>query len=694
MSTALGEGRERVDARAKVTGTATYTAEQRPPGLTHAVMLLATIARGRIRSIDRGDAERVPGFIALLTHENAAGLNGKVTGRQGLDKHLPLLNDDRVEYDRQPIALVVAETLDAAQTAASLLRVRYDKEPAIASMDDPSAGLVRPKQTAHGQPPEIVRGDAPAARAAAGVVFTATYTTPVENHNPIEAHASVAEWDGDRLTIYDATQGVFEERRKLASVFGLPPENVRVISPYVGGGFGNKGSVWSHQCLAAAAARHVGRPVKLELQRDAMFATTGHRSRTIQHITLGANADGKLVSLEHDVRADTSPFDVFVESSGEYSTMAYAFPNVLIRHRVVRINLGTPTFMRAPGEATGTYSLECAMDEMAAELNLDPIEFRLRNYAEIDPSEGHPFSSKHLRECYRRGAERIGWERRNPRPRSHREGALLIGIGMAGGAYPSQIFASSAEVTLRPDGHAVVRSGTHELGQGSYTALAQIAADELGIDPAHVRFELGDTLFPNAMNSGGSTTIASVGSAVALACRDIVRRRGSATAAGVELSAKADYGVPEKRKGYACYSFAAQFAEVAVDPDFGIVRLRRLFGVFDVGRVINERLTHSQCIGGMTMGAGMALLEETRLDPHTARIMNANLGDYLVPVNADIGEIDAELIAEYDDIVNAIGTKPVGEIGICGTAAAIANAVYHATGRRIRDLPIRAARLR
>ncbi len=683
----------RVDARLKVTGRAVYSAEHRIDGLVHAVLVLSRVAAGTIRAIDDSAAQRVPGVLAVLTYRNAGGLNGAVTGRPGLDKHLPLLNGVQVFQDRQPVAVVVAETFEAAEEAAARVSIDYDSTLPRAILDGAASSLVRPKQTAHGEPPEIVRGDARSARAGAAVLFEATYTTPIENHNPIEPHASIAMWDGDRLTIYDATQGVFEERRKLAAVFGLPVENVRVISPFVGGGFGNKGSVWWHQCLAAAAARFVGRPVKLVLTRAQMFATTGHRAQTRQRISIGADAAGRVSSYEHDVTSDTSTYDVFVESAGEYASMAYEFQNVVIRHRVVPLNLGTPTFMRAPGEATGTYALECAMDELAAVAGLDPIELRLRNYSAVDRGkEDKPFTSKLLRECYAAGAERFGWEARSAAPRSMRDGRLLIGYGMAGGAYPSQIFECAADVTL-DDGAAIVRSGTHELGQGARTVLAQIAAEELGIDVARVRVELGDTAFPNAMNSGGSTTTASVGSAVALACREIVRQRASRSAGGEPLRAQANYGVPEKRKPYSAYSFCAHFAEVAVDPDFGTVRMRRMVSAFDVGRVVNERLTRSQCIGGMTMGIGMALLEEARVDARTARIMNANLADYLVPVNADIGAMDVLFVGGYDDLVNEIGTKPVGEIGICGAAAAVANAVFHATGRRVRELPIRSSKL-
>jgi xanthine dehydrogenase YagR molybdenum-binding subunit len=680
-------GRVRVDADTKVRGEATYVAEHRIEGLAHAVMALSTIARGRIERIDSSATKRVPGVIAVLTHENAAGLNGEITGRPGLDKKLLLLNGDVIAFDRQPIAVVVAETLEAAQEGASALRVTYASESPIATVDDPRASLFPPKQTAHQEPAEIVRGDALGARADAEVVFAATYVTPVENHNPIEPHAAIAQWNGNKLTVYDSTQGVFESRRKIASVFGLPEENVHVISPFVGGGFGNKGSVWEHQILAAAAARHTGRPVKLALARDQMFATTGHRPQTIQRIAFGATAAGVVQSFEHDIVADTSMYDVFMESSGEYTAIAYAFPNVIIRHRLSRINVGTPTFMRAPGEATGTYALEAAMDELAYVVGVDPIELRLRNYAETDPHKEHPFTTKLLRECYARGAGRFGWEKRTPSPRSMRDGHLLIGYGMAGGAYPALVFDAAASVTMQPGGDVVVRSGTHDMGQGTYTALADIAADELGIDAARVRFELGDTAFPRAMNSGGSTTVASVGSAVALACRDLRGRLGGASP-DRDVTAEAKFSMPKEREKTSSYSFAAQFAEVAVDPDFGTVRVRRMFGCFDVGRVVNERLSHSQFIGGMTMGIGMALLEQTQFDPGTARIMNANLADYKIPTNADVGDIDAEALGVRDDEVNPIGTKPVGEIGICGAAAAVANAYYHATGERIRALPI------
>lgn len=703
-----GTPRERSDARAKVTGEARYSADVPVIEPLHAVLVVSTIARGRISAFDARETEATPGFVALLTYRNAPRLDGRVTGRPGVDKRLLLLESDRVECDRQPIAVVVGATFEAARDAAARLRVTYEAEPPIPTLADPRARAFPPDRTPHGEPADIARGDAAAARAEAPIVHDATYTTPTEHHNPMEPHASIAAWDGDRLTIWDATQGIFEERRKLASVFGLPESHVRVVSHYVGGGFGAKGSVWYHQALAAAAARHVGRPVKLVLARDHMFGATGHRPETVQRLVLGAGRDGILRSLEHEVWAHTSMVDAWMEASGEVSTMLYACENVTVRHRLARINVQTPTFMRAPGECTGTFALECAMDELAYAVGIDPLELRLRNYAERDGHRDVPFSSKKLRECYALGAERFGWERRDPRPRATRDGRELVGLGVATAVYPANQSNASATVVLRRDGTALVRSGTQEIGNGTYTVMAQLAAEELGLPLERVRFELGDTLFPYAPNCGGSWTVATVGTAVAQACR-AVRAQLRALAGGdvapadaalvlaaadrEELSADSDARPAEERARFSCYSFGAQFAEVAVDPELGTVRVRRMLGVFDVGRVLNPRLVHSQLVGGMTMGIGAALLEQGRVDPRTARIVNASLGEYLVPVCADVVGLDALVVEGYDEHANPIGTKAVGELGICGAVAAIANAVYHATGRRVRDLPIGPHRL-
>jgi xanthine dehydrogenase YagR molybdenum-binding subunit len=687
----IGAPLERLDARLKVRGEATYAAEHRIPDCAHAVLVLSTIAAGRIAAIDTSEAERVPGALGVLTYKNVPQMDGTVSGRPGLDKRLLLLENDAILYDRQPVAVAIATTLERAQEMATLVRIAYEGQTPIASMDDPRAFAFPPKATPHDEPPNMERGDEGTARARADVVLDETYTTPIEHHNPIEPHASIAQWDGDRLTIYDATQGVFEERRKLAHTFGIPDDHVRVISPFLGGGFGCKGSVWPHQCLAAAAARFVGRPVKLVLGRNQMFGSTGHRPHTTQRIALGAQRDGTVVSMRHDVTAHTSMFDDWMEGSGEATTMMYAFPNVDIRHRLHRTNLGTPTFMRAPGEATGVYALECALDELAYELDMDPIDLRLQNYAEKDPHKDLPFTSKHQRECYTRGAHVFGWGKRDPRPRSMRDGRDLVGMGMASAFYPSQRQIAGATARIDRDGNVVVKSGTQDLGTGSYTVFTQLAARELDLPVERVRFELGDTAMPVAPNSGGSMTVGSVGSAVALACRALKEKIAASARDGranAELEAYAEAKPGDEAKQYSPYAFGAQFAEVAVDPDFGTVRVRRMFGVYDVGRALNARTLRSQFIGGMIMGIGMALLEETHVDPRTARFMNADLAEYLLPVHADIGNIEAEVLGYVDDKINPIGTKSAGEIGIVGAASAIANAIYHATGKRVRDLPI------
>jgi xanthine dehydrogenase YagR molybdenum-binding subunit len=512
-------------------------------------------------------------------------------------------------------------------------------------------------------------------------------------------------------------------------VFGVAPENVRVISKYIGGGFGGKGSAWPHVILTAMAAKMIGRAVKIALWRPQMWGSVGYRSPTVQRVALGANADGTLVSTIHEVHSQTSQIDEFVESSGILTTMLYASPALLVTHRLTRLNVGTPTYMRAPGESSGSFALESAMDELAYAVQLDPIELRLRNYAETDQDAKLPFSSKSLRECYRAGADAFDWKRRTPAPGSMRDGRMLVGIGMAGATYPTNRSAASAVARIDAQGKAVVQSGGVDIGTGSYTAFSQVAADALGIPVEQITFGLGDTRMPNAPNAGGSQLTASVGSAVklaALAARNKVAQlaiadansplfraapeaiaatggrlflqsdpaRGETYAAiiarsgGTPVEGRADAKPGDEKKQYSMHAFGAQFAEVRVDPDLGTVRVVRQLGAFAAGRIINAKLARSQYIGGMTMGLGMALLEETRRDDRTGRVMTANLAEYLLPVHADVPATEAILVEEVDPHVNEIGVKGIGEIGIVGAAAAIANAVYHATGKRIRDLPI------
>jgi xanthine dehydrogenase YagR molybdenum-binding subunit len=681
----VGAPHDRLDGPAKVTGRATYAADFSPAGLVHAVMVTSEIGNGRIVRIDDAETRRQDGVLAVLTHENARRMHPE---GHGFAFALMLLQDDRIRYDRQPIAVVVAESFEQATYAASLLRTTYESEPPITRIED-SADRYTPEEI-FDEPADVTRGNPDRAFAGAPVQFKATYSTPVEHHNPIEPSATIAEWEGERLTVHDSTQGVTNARKRLATVFGIPVSNVRVISPFLGGGFGCKGAVWSHVALAAMAARAVGRPVKLVLTRPQMFGSIGYRPRTIQSIALGADRDGRLSCIMHDVLSQTSTFDEFVEPSALVTKMLYAAKNVRTTHTLARVNAATPTFMRAPGEATGSFALESAMDELAYAVDIDPIELRLRNYAERDQSENKPFSSKSLRECYRIGAEKFGWSERDPKPRSMRNGRMLVGMGMATATYPTNRAAASAVVRMNEDGSVVVRSGTQDLGTGSYTVYAQVAAETLDIPIERVRLELGDTDLPPAPLSAGSMTAASVGSAVYEAASALRERLRKGEKAPIEARADAK---PQEHERYSKHAFGAQFVRVEVDPDLGEVRVRRMVGAFAAGRILNAKTARSQYLGGMLWGIGMALHEVTRFDERTARIVTANLADYLVPVHADAPDMEAYIVEEEDPHVNPIGVKGIGEIGITGVAAAIANAVYHATGIRVRDLPIACEKL-
>ncbi|MBO0711887.1 MAG: xanthine dehydrogenase family protein molybdopterin-binding subunit [Acetobacteraceae bacterium] len=724
----VGHPINRRDGRAKITGRARYAAEFPLEGLAHAVLVQSTIAAGGIVAFDTEEAEREPGVLAVITPENALRLRPEHAGPQAVTA--PLLQNRDVLYNGQHVGLVVADTLDRALAAAGRVRLRYRQDEAVTLMDQALDAAVVPKNFRNGErPPDSRRGDPDGVFASAPVRLEATYTTPVEHHNPMEPHATIAAWDGDRLTVWTATQGISGAQAALAALFGLEPKAVRVICPFVGGGFGCKGSTWPPATLAAMAARMVGRPVKLVLTRAQMFTSNGFRPRTIQRIKLGAERSGRLLAMRHEGFSQMSQpvLGEFVEPVGLATEMLYACPNVAVSHRIVPVHQGLPTYMRAPGEASGVFALESAMDELAAALNIDPLELRLANYAETDPHEGKPFSSKKLRECYEQGAAAFGWNRRSPAPRSMRDGNWLVGFGMATATYPNNRRPASASVRLGADGIAVVRSGTQDLGTGTYTVMAQVAADALALPVSRVRFELGDSQLPKAPVSGGSSTVPSVSPAVAAACLalrsrlidmaiadprtgwsdlapDALRfengvvvgpdRRVSAgellarrNLAFIEAEAESKPGA--ERKQYALHAFGAQFAEVRVDALTGEIRLARYVGAFDVGRVLNAKTARSQLIGGITFGVGMALFERTAVDSETGRIVNANIAEYLLAVNADIPPIQAILIPNDDRAGNPVGVKGMGELPIVGVAAAIANAVWHATGVRVRDLPIR-----
>ncbi len=720
MSTVLGSPIERVDGRLKVTGAARYTAELRHERQTYAILVQSTIARGRIVSLDTADARSAPGVVAVLSHENAPRLqlpDSKSESNGHLGEKLVPFADLTIHFAGQNVAVVVAETLEAARHAASLVRVRYEEERPVLGIAEAEPTGTYPEKGLGGRPAQHHRGDVQAALAASGsdlVKLERTYTVPIETNNPMEPAATVATWKGDKLTVEDSTQHVVGVRKTLATAFGIPPGNVRVLCPFTGGAFGSKGSQWQHTLIAALAARVVGRPVRLVLTRQQMFTSLGHRPPTVHRMALAARRDGTLTALRHETVNSTSPVTEFVAQCGVVtSKSAYACENVETPTKVVRVNIAAPCPMRAPAECPGSFALESAMDELAYELGLDPLALRLKNFAERDPSNGKPWSGNHLKECYTRGAERFGWSRRNPQPGSMKDGDFLVGWGMAMAFYPGYRRPASARVRIDADGRALVQAATHELGTGAYTVFTQIAADALGLPIERVTFELGDADLPEAPISAGSCTTASVGEAIVQAARAVKSKLAALAAQhppspespdsardlsyadllkrarlpSVEAEGRAE-AEGDETPTHSIHSFGAQFCEVKIDPRLPRVQVTRFVSVVDVGRILNPRTSHSQVVGAIVMGLGMALLEETHYDGRTGYPVNNNLADYLIPVNADIEAIEVELLDHPDPVVNTLGCRGVGEIGITGAGAAVANAVYHATGKRVRDLPI------
>lgn len=701
----IGEPLDRVDGPLKVTGRARYSAEWRLDRLAYGVIVQSSIARGTITSIDSAAAAAAPGVIAVLTAENAPKLpeKGRAAVSPPAGRELSLLQSRDVRYNGEPVAVVIAESFEQATFAASLVHPEYEIEtPAIDMREELENAVPYTKKILGQFEPSSHRGDVAAALEAADIALDAVYTTPLETHNAMEPHATIAQWDGEALTLYDATQFVFGVKRVVAKTLGLAEDQVRVVSKFVGGAFGSKGSAWSHVVLAAMAARHTGRPVKIVLTRKQMFGPVGARPYTVQRLSIGARRDGTVTAIRQDVASSTSTFEDWVESSTLQTRMLYDVSNVETSQRLVRLNLGTPTFNRGPGESSGTFGLESILDELAGALQIDPIALRMKNYAEKDPESGRPWSSKSLRECYAKGADRFGWSRRTPTPRSMRDGSALVGFGMSTATYPAKRQPASALARLADDGVIIIRAATHELGTGTYTSMSQIAAAALGVHVSRVRFELGDTDFPENPISAGSMTAASTGPAVhraALALRDTIAASGvkpddidacrtlvARTRVPIEARASEKPG-PEQGR-YSMHSFGTVFAEVRVDPELGEIRVARIVGAYGVGNVLNAKTARSQLAGGIVYGLSMALLEDTAVDRRTGRYLNADISEYLVPVNADVPPIEIVLVDERDPYVDSIGVKGIGEIGTTGVAAAIANAVFHATGIRVRDLPI------
>jgi xanthine dehydrogenase YagR molybdenum-binding subunit len=687
QSSATGASITRRDGLEKVTGTAPYAFEQQvhEPLYLHPVQ--ATVARGTITAIDTGHAERVNGVVTVLTHENAPRLATDET------RELWILQDAEVHFRGQLIGAVIATTAEIAREAAAQVRITYDEQPHDAELRTDHPDLYKPDKVNPSFPTDTSQGDVDAAMGEAAVTIDATYTTPMEHNNPMEPHASIAVRTGRELTIYDSTQGVHPLRTAIAPLFGLAPDQVRVISPYVGGGFGSKGTPHAHVVLACMGAEALpGRPVKLALTRQQMFALVGYRTPTIQRVRLAAGADGQLTAIANEVVEQTSKIKEFAEQTAVPARMMYAGRNRLTSHRLAPLDVPVPSWMRAPGECPGMFAPEVAMDELAVACGVDPVELRLRNEPGVDPETGNPWSTRRLVECLREGAERFGWRPRDPTPGVRTVDGWLSGTGVASAVYPvNRMPNSKAVIQFTTDGRYEVSIGSSDIGTGAWTSLAQIAADALRVPMERIDLHIGDSALPTASVAGGSSGTTSWGSAIVAAAAAFRTQFGHEPSAGDEISAETPENSDSER--FAMYAFGAQFVEVRVHPASGEIRIPRMLAVFDAGRIINPLLARSQLIGGMTMGIGMALHEQSVLDPRFGHVVNHDFAEYHIPVNADIADVQAHWLDGHDPHTNPMGSKGIGEIGITGAAAAIANAAWHATGVRVRDLPITADKL-
>lgn len=727
----VGKYVTRVDGRLKVTGGARYAVDHPIEGVVYGVGVASTIGSGKIASIDTSIAEKMPGVLTILHHGNMDPLfrtGAPFEADSRTSESRPPFEDNTVYYYGQFVALVVANTFQQAQDAAYHVKVQYETQKPLTRMSDEGASV-----EAKGR--DYSRGDAESAFAIAPVKLDATYVTPTETHNPMEMHGTIAVWNGDKVTLYETTQGVMNHQGVMSQTLGVPIDDVHVISPFCGAGFGGKLFPWPHSFMAAVAARRLGRPVKVSVPRDLMFTTVGHRPLTEQHVRLGATADGKLVSIVHEVKNPTSQIDDFMERCIEPTGFLYSCANVKASQRLVKLNIGTPTPMRGPGTTPGMFGLDSAMDELAVKLNMDPLEVRLKNYAEKDENSNLPYSSKYLRECYQTGAERFGWSKRTPGIGSMRDGNEILGWGMGTATWPAYRGPAQARVRLSADGRARVSSGTQDPGTGTYTVVAQIVSDKTGIPLDRVDAVLGDSSLPPGPTSGGSSATATVIPAVAQASMDAigkvldlasrtdgspfkgadpktlamtagrVHKQGETPESGVPfedllklrriaaLDAEAKTEGPPDADKYSMHSFGAQFIEVGWDPGIARLRVRRTLTVMDAGRIISGKPGRNQILGAVVMGIGMAMLEETIYDPRNAKPVNNNYADYLVATNADIPEQEVIFLDYPDPVIGEYGARGIGEIGLTGVASAIAMATYHATGVRVRELPIRIEKL-
>ena len=694
----IGEAINRIDGVLKVTGAASYATDWPIRNIAHAYLIKSTVAAGSIKEIDTSAAEKSPGVLAVITHKNAP----KISAGSGNLRGGATLQDASVEFFGQHVGVVVAETYEQARYAAGLVKVDYQKTEPKLNFEKEIGGGVVPRNR-----PDAIRGEFEPAFQSADKKVDVTYETPIEHHQPLEPHSTVAVWEGGNLTVYNASQIVGAVQGSLAGVFGLKPENVRVITPHIGGGFGSKGGAWGNVIIAAMAARVINRPVKLALTRQNMFNSVGLRQRNRQRLRIAASKDGKLTALSHDTQTHTATTGEFVEPCGFLSGFMYDTPNSRITYRVAPMNVIVPTFTRAPGESTGSFALESAIDELAYELKIDPVELRIKNTPTVDPSNGRPFSSRATVAALKRGAEMIGWSKRKMEPRQIRNGEYLIGYGVGVGAYPARQQPTSAIVKLTRNGddvNASVELAASDLGTGTHTIIAQVAAETLNLPIPKVGVKIGDSSLPPAAGSVGSVGAASFCNAVSEACLQAKAELQAKTnrnwfteptiaqlmtAANLsEYQTRVDAKPSPEVAKYSCHTFNANFSEVWVHEPTGMIKVPRHVAVTGAGRIMNAKTARSQIIGGCVWGIGMALTEESVFDPRWGNFVTRSFAEYHIPVNLDVGTIDVEFIPEEDRIVNKMGVKGVGEVGIVGVAAAIANAVFNATGKRVRELPI------
>jgi xanthine dehydrogenase YagR molybdenum-binding subunit len=688
LYTSIGKPIDRVEAKAKVTGRARYAADYHPKGMAYGAVITSTIAKGRIHTIDENPARRSPGVILVLSHLNAPPIANNTT-----PDFKPFL-DGQVRFAGQPVAMVIAETIEQAEYAASLVHIQFEQEEHQTDFSTALSLAIQPDK-----PPDHKRGD-PGILATAPVAVRQEYHTPLQVHNPMEPHATTAWWEGeDRLHIFNKSQGVKTTRQLFARYFQLKEEDVMVSSPYVGGAFGSSSRMWPQEMLAVMAAKKTGRPVRVALQRSQVFNMVGYRPYSIQRVAIGAQRDGAIVAILHEAFGSTSQYEQFTERILDPTKSLYTCPNMVTTYQLVPLDMSTPCPTRGPGETSGSFALESAIDELSYALGMDPLELRRMNYAAADELTGKPWSSNHLLECYTVGADKFGWSGRNPTPRSTRRGPKLVGWGMSVGVYKAERAPASASVTMYADGHATVRCSVADTGPGSITVLSQIAADVLGIPMEQVRIEWASADLPAAPPQYGSHTTASAGSAVYDAAKGLKEKLGAAAGAGDYTRTLRERNLPELTytaasrpdptvENYSGKSFSVHFVEVEVDEMTGETHVTRVVSCLDTGKVMNHKTAHSQVIGAITWGIGIALMEEGLVDHRWGRYVNNNLADYHVPVHADFPRVDIHFIDQPDPILDPMGAKGLGEVGLIGLTAGIANAVYHATGKRVRDLPI------